>query len=135
MREDPYSTGNNPGSSRVDAKWQGTETARTRTGESRTGLTILWILAVLLFGVGDLLTTSLAFSRGAFEGNPIANYFLQISGGSIWSLTILKSFILSSLLLLSYLKMEGYAWTIPAMLSCAGAYMLFHNLAVVMVLL
>lgn len=135
MRELPSSRGSNPTSARLDTRWQGTETTQSRIGESRTGLTVLWILAVLLFGVGDLLTTSLAFSMGAVEGNPIASYLLQISDGSLWSLTILKSFILSSLLVLSYLRMEGYAWTIPAMLSCAGAYMLFHNLAVVAVLL
>ena len=135
MREVSSNGGRNPQSLSMDAGWQPTETAEVRTGEPRTGLIILWVLAILLFGVGDLLTSSLAFSLGAYEGNPIANYVIQISGGSIWSLTILKSFILSSLFLISYLKMEGLAWTIPAMLSMAGAYMLFHNLAVVAMLL
>jgi hypothetical protein len=135
LRELPSSRRSNPRSSRLDSKWQGRENAQPRAGESRVGLTILWVLAVLLFGVGDLLTTSIAFSLGAFEGSPLAGYLLRISGGNIWSLTILKSFILSSLLLISYLRMEGYAWTVPAMLSCAGAYMLFHNLAVVALLL
>jgi hypothetical protein len=135
LREYHPVVGGNPQSFSRDAGWQESEAARVRTGESRTGLIVLWVLAILLFGVGDLLTSSLAFSLGAYEGNPVAAYVIQISGGSIWSLTILKSFILSGLFLMSYLKMEVYAWTIPAMLSLAGAYMLFHNLAVVSMLL
>jgi hypothetical protein len=135
LREYYPTADENPQSLSRDAGWPQTEIAEERTGEPRTGLIVLWVLAILLFGVGDLLTSSLAFSLGAYEGNPIANYVIQMSGGSIWSLTILKSFILCSLFLMSYKKMEGLAWTIPAMLSLAGAYMLFHNLAVVAMLL
>jgi hypothetical protein len=135
LQEASSTGGANPQSLSIDAGRQQTETAEVPTGEPRTGLIILWVLAVLLFGVGDLLTSSLAFSLGAYEGNPVANYVIQISGGGIWSLTILKSLILCSLFLMSYIKMESYAWTIPAMLSLAGAYMLFHNLVVVAMLL
>lgn len=96
---------------------------------------VLWGLAIVLFGVGDLLTTSFALGLGAVEGSVVTKLLMDIFGGSVWTLTIVKSAILSSLLLLSYLKMGKYAWTIPAMLTCAGTFMLTHNIAVLLALL
>jgi hypothetical protein len=56
----------------------------------RVGLIVLWGLAVLIFGVGDILTTA-------------ANIGL---GGT-----------------------EGHAWIVPAVLTCAGTYLLLYNVA------
>ncbi len=106
-----------------------------RFGTGNWRLAVLWCLAILIFGVGDLLTSSFAFALGAVEGNPIVQSMIGINGDNVWLLTILKSALLSILLLLSYLQMGKYAWTIPAVLTCAGVYMLLHNLAVLTVLL
>ena len=113
---------------------QETQGTGARTGRSRVGLHILWGLAILLFGVGDLLTTSFALGLGAVEGNSVTKLLMDILGGGVWTLTIVKSALLSSLLLLSYLKMGKYAWTIPAVLTCASTFMLMHNIAVLLAL-
>lgn len=105
-----------------------------RFGTGNWRLAVLWCLAILIFGVGDVLTSSFAFALGAVEGNPIVQSMIGINGNNVWLLTIMKSALLSVLLLLSYLQLGKYAWTIPAVLTCAGTYMLLHNLAVLMVL-
>jgi hypothetical protein len=98
--------------------------------QSRPGLGLLWGLAVLLFGAGDLFTTAWALGLGATEANPLAAYLMELSGGSIWPLAALKGVILSGLWLVSYFKMGRYAWIIPAVVSAAAALLLIPNIVV-----
>jgi hypothetical protein len=104
-------------------------------GNSRIGLTILWVLAILIFGIGDVFTTAVVLGLGGAEDNAIIAGLMQISGGSIWPLTLIKGGILSLLLLLSYAKLGSYAWMVPAALTGTGAYLLMHNIAALMILL
>ncbi len=99
------------------------------------GLAVLWVLAILVFGVGDLLTTAATLNLGGVEGNAIAAALMRVSGGSIWALTLTKGALLSGLFLLSYLKLGNYAWTIPAVLACTGSYLLIHNIAALMIII
>ena len=119
----------------ISVRMRETQGSGARTGGSRVGLHILWGLAILLFGVGDLVTTSFALGLGAVEGNSATKLLMDIFGGGVWTLTIVKSALLASFLLLSYLKMGKYAWTIPAVLTCASSFMLMHNIAVLLALL
>jgi len=107
--------------------------AVTRTG--RPGLGLLWALAVLLFGVGDLFITSWALGLGAVEINPLANYLMGLSGGSIWPQAALKVVVLGGLLPFSYFKMGKYAWTIPAFIAVVAALLLVPDIAVLAALL
>jgi hypothetical protein len=104
-------------------------------GGKRVGLAILWVLAILIFGVGDVLTTAATLGLGGAEGNVMAATLMQVTGGSLWAFTLTKGVLLSGLLLLSYLKLGTYAWTIPAALTGTGTYLLLHNIATLMILL
>jgi hypothetical protein len=95
----------------------------------RIGLIVLWGLAVLIFGVGDILTTAANIGLGGTEGNAIVLAMMEITGGSIWVLTLVKGAILSGLFLLSYLGLGRHAWIVPAVLTCAGTYLLLYNVA------
>jgi hypothetical protein len=103
-------------------------------GSGRVGLAILWVLAILIFGVGDVVTTAAALGLGGAEGNVIAAALIHASGGNVWGLTLVKGIVLSGLLLLSYLRLGKHAWTVPAVLTCAGTYMLLYNIATLMLL-
>ncbi len=105
------------------------------TGGSRIGLAILWALAILIFGIGDVFTTAVVLGLGGTEGNAVVAGLMQISGGSIWPLTLVKGAILSGLLVLSYMKLGSYAWMVPAALAGTGTYLLMHNIAALMILL
>jgi hypothetical protein len=104
-------------------------------GGSRIGLAILWVLAILIFGIGDVFTTAVVLGLGGTEGNAVVAGLMQISGGSIWPLTLAKGAILSGLLVLSYTKLGSYAWMVPAALAGTGTYLLMHNIAALMILL
>lgn len=96
---------------------------------------LLWCIAIMVFGVGDLLTSSLGFGLGAVEDNPLLGILMSIFGGSIWLLAIVKGIVLSAVFLLSCKVSRVYSWTIPMSLTCAGMYMLIPNIEVLIVLL
>lgn len=104
-------------------------------GNSRIGLAILWVLAILIFGVGDVFTTAVVLGLGGAEGNAVVAGLMQISGGSIWPLTLMKGAVISGLLVISYMKLGSYAWMVPAALAGTGTYLLMHNIAALMILL
>jgi hypothetical protein len=104
-------------------------------GNSRIGLAILWVLAILIFGVGDVFTTAVVLGLGGAEGNAVVAGLMQISGGSIWPLTLMKGAVISGLLVISYMKLGSYAWMVPAALAATGGYLLMHNIAALMILL
>lgn len=104
-------------------------------GNNRIGLLILWVLAILVFGIGDVFTTAVVLGLGGTEDNAIIAGLMQFSGGSIWPFTLIKGVILSGLLLLSYTKLGSYAWMVPAALTGTGTYLLLHNIAALMILL
>ncbi len=60
------------------------------TGNGAMLFGMLWCLAILVFGVGDLLTSSLAYGLGAVEGNPILRSMMGTFGDGIWPLLYCK---------------------------------------------
>jgi hypothetical protein len=116
---------NAPGAGKIEEQSSLPASGRGR----RVGLIVLWGLAVLIFGVGDILTTAANIGLGGTEGNAIVLAMMELTGGSIWVLTLVKGTILSGLFLLSYLGLGRHAWIVPAVLTCAGTYLLLYNVA------
>lgn len=114
-----------PGAGKIEKQQSLPASGRGR----RVGLMVLWTLAVLIFGVGDILTTAANIGLGGTEGNAIVLAMMEITGGSIWALTLVKGALLSGLFLLSYLGLGRHAWIVPAVLICAGTYLLLYNMA------
>lgn len=106
---------------------QGTE--QTAKGNARTGLAVLWVLTVMLFGFGDAFTTTLALNHGGIEGNPIVRALIDVAGGNPWVFTMVKLTVLVFLIALSHLALGRYAWILPTGLACVGAYLVAQNIA------
>ncbi len=88
----------------------------------------LWVAAVLLFGFGDSLTSALAFSAGAYEGNWLMVQLVGMLGGSLWAFIAVKTAALVGLFFLSYYMLSRYSWVVPALLCAAGIYLVINNL-------
>jgi len=58
----------------------GREWARWTAGWLRTGL---WVLAVVLFGVGDLVTTTALIHTGGSEASPVYQYLFMYFPASV----------------------------------------------------
>ncbi len=108
------------------------ESEAPATGNGAMLFGMLWCLAILVFGVGDLLISSLAFGLGAVEGNPILRSMMGTFGDGIWPLLIVKGILLSALFVLSCKSLGIYGWAIPIVLICAGIYMLVPNIEALM---
>ncbi len=94
----------------------------------------VWIPVVLIFGVGDILTTQIALSLGAAERNGLVKFLIEGPGG-LWAFGIVKAAILVPLVVIS-VYMEGmYRWLVPCFFLCAGICLLAVNLFVIGALL
>ncbi len=88
----------------------------------------LWIAAILIFGFGDSLTSTLAFSAGAHEANPIMVSLLQVLGGSFWGFIVIKTLIMTVLFVISYYLLDRWAWLIALLLCAIGSFLVLNNL-------
>ena len=88
----------------------------------------LWICAVLLYGLGDLVTTNLVLTSGGRELNPLFAATVHAFGGDFCGSTIAKVFIIGCLIAVYLFGSVKYRWTIPSLLSLAGAGLMANNL-------
>lgn len=92
----------------------------------------LWIPAILLYGVGDIITSALAYRGEAREANPLLGFILG-KAGSFNAFTGIKIGIIIALMLISFLLLkEHHKWIIPALLCALGTYLVIFNLFAVL---
>jgi hypothetical protein len=88
----------------------------------------LWGLAILLFGFGDTLLSTMVFSQGGYEANPLMGGLVSMFGGSIVAFVIIKTVIMGILALISFKVFRNHGWLIPAILIAVGGFLCFSNL-------
>ena len=81
----------------------------------------LWICAVLLYGLGDVVTTNLILTSGGRELNPAFGAMVNALGRDIWSSAIVKAVILGCLIAIYLFGSVRHRWAIPVLLSLVGA--------------
>jgi len=105
------------------------EEYRDRSKVSALGF--LWIPAILIFGVGDILTTQIALSLGAVERNSLVSFLIEGPHG-LWAFGMFKAVVLIPLSLISLLSLKGkLKWIVPFFVCCLGICMLGGNLSVI----
>jgi hypothetical protein len=98
-------------------------------------LGFLWIPVMLIFGVGDVLTTQIALSLGAVERNSLVRFLVEGPFG-LWAFGVVKAAILIPLALISLFLLKGkLKWIVPCVLCCIGIYLLGGNISVIRSLL
>lgn len=91
----------------------------------------LWLIAVLFFGIGDVVTTSLGlWVAGVIEMHPIAAYAFQHS--VFWAMTVLKGIALASCYLLWKLTPRPYCVGVPLGLVILGVLITAWNFHVLL---
>jgi hypothetical protein len=93
--------------------------------------TLLWVLAVVLYGVGDTVTTLVGLrSDGATEGGPVALYALDKAGFA--GFLVLKIGFIGVCIGLWSLLQRPSRVAIPLALVVVGAVVTVWNLVVVL---
>lgn len=93
--------------------------------------TLLWVLAVVLYGLGDTVTTLVGLqSDGAAEGGPVALYAL--SQGGVAGFLLLKIGFIGVCVGLWYLVKTPSRVAIPLALAVVGAVVTGWNLVVLL---
>jgi hypothetical protein len=95
---------------------------------------LLWIPALLIFGLGDILTTQLALSLGAEEHNALVSFLIDSSWG-LWAFCIVKAAILIPLALVSLSLQVKHRWIVPGFLCGVGLCLLGGNISVILSLI
>lgn len=90
----------------------------------------LWLVAVLLFGVGDVATTAVGLSvPGVIETDPVALWFLERFGFA--SLLGLKAAAFGACYVLWVLVPSPHCWGVPLGLAVVGVSVTAWNSLVV----
>ena len=90
----------------------------------------LWGAAVATFGVGDILTTHYGLTLdGVNEDNPVAEAFLD-AGGTEAMVTV-KVVVFLAAFVAYHNVPEEYADGIPLGLALLGAWVVWHNTAII----
>lgn len=92
---------------------------------------VMWVLALLLFGFFDTLTTALVIAKGGLELNPFARLFLGLPGG-IWSFAVMKVVVIITLIIVSETSFGKLKWVVPTIVTIAGVILLVNNLNVLL---
>lgn len=90
---------------------------------------LLWLLAILVYGVGDIVTSNMAFSVGASELNP---FLYPLINDSVWNFVKFKAMVLIALMLLStwLITVESDARVVPLFTLAVGLFLIANNLIV-----
>ena len=88
----------------------------------------LWIGAILLYGVGDLVTTNLVLANGGRELNLVFASMSRFFGGNIWGSIIVKIIVIGCLVAIYRLGVMKRHWVIPGILSLVGGGLVAGNL-------
>ena len=90
---------------------------------------LLWLLAILTYGVGDLVTSNMAFSAGATELNPV---LYPLINNSIWSFIQFKAIIIISLMAIStwLITIDSDARIVPLFTIAVGLFLIGNNILV-----
>lgn len=104
-------------------------TDRRPVSFSTPGEPRLWLLAVVLFGVGDLVTTSAGLGVGAAEVNPLARFLIARHG--LGAMVALKLLSLGCCLGLWSIAPRPYRLGIPLGLAILGGLVNAWNVLVV----
>ena len=76
---------------------------------------VLWVLALLFFGIAESLTAAVA---------------LDITGANIWANIIVKTIIMVVLFLITYYSTWKYGWIVPLTLCVVGTLLTLNNLII-----
>lgn len=98
---------------------------------NRAIFNILWLVAAVLYGFGDTVTSYLVFTVGGAEANPIMKFFLSLGG--IPAFVAGKTLIMAGLFALSvfvFSPLRRSGWVIPIIAALGGGYLVVHNLIV-----
>lgn len=99
------------------------------TGRRRFDHRQLWIVGILFFGVGDLVTTSVGIGvAGVVEGNPVAEPLIRQYG--VGALAGLKALTFAGCYLVWRLTVRPYNTGIPLGLAVLGVSVTAWNLFV-----
>lgn len=89
---------------------------------------ILWILAILLFGFGDTLLSTMVFAKGGHEINPLMVFTVRMFGGNLFAFVMIKAIILIVLAFISFKVSRKQGLLIPSVLCFVGIFLVFSNL-------
>ena len=95
-------------------------------------VTLLWVMAALLFGFGDTLTSVLVFSQGGYESNPVLAVLLSLLGRSIGAFVMVKTVAFFVLLVTAYGAKTARSWMTPLIVSVTGGFLVLSNVMVLL---
>lgn len=95
---------------------------------------ILWILGVVLFGVGDTATTYWSLMKGNVETNPILAFLIGLNPLVMISfkIAIICAFYIMYSVLKNRSGKDSYLLWIPAIMIILGGYLTVNNLAMIL---
>lgn len=85
---------------------------------------MLWLLAIGLYGLGDLVTTNWALQLGLMEANPVARLF-----GNILNMALFKIATIIAAFLISYTMFHSRSliFSAPIMMVLVGTFLTVNN--------
>jgi hypothetical protein len=87
-----------------------------------------WLGALLLYGLGDLLTTAAVLAAGGRELNPLLTAAALTFGGSLLGPVIVKIVTLGCLAAIYLTRCASHRWAIPVLLTLVGLGLVLNNI-------
>jgi hypothetical protein len=88
----------------------------------------LWVGALLLYGLGDLVTTTAVLAAGGRELNPLLAAAALTFGGGMVGPVVVKIVTLGCLAVIYLTRCASHRWAIPLLLTVAGLALVLNNL-------
>lgn len=96
--------------------------------------TWLWLMVILIYVVGDGVTTSIGFHVGAIEKNSVAMFFIY-NLGFLEAFVLIKGVVILWTLFCYKTMPEKYKFACPGALVLVGGIVLWINTRVILTLL